>query len=337
MGVFKRVKCYHIMNRLDIIQGHISVSYMNKTIGIIGIPHSVAQPIVGCEYGASLMRDRGLIPQLNKVSNVIDMGDVRVIMDDHTQQCVSNTGRLLKNAWSVGQTSLNILKRSKDVRNNGHIPLVIGGDHSIAIGSVASALVKDPNVGILWIDAHADINTPDSSLTMNMHGMPLSLLMKHVDPMTINGFKWMYNVPVLKPNRLVYIGLRDIDIYEKQIIKKLGITAYTMNQVSSYGIERVMEMAMVKLLKHSTTLHVSWDIDAIDPLVAPSTGTRVTCGLSAGGLSEKESMYIAKSIALSGSLISMDMVEINPLLGNSMDDSHRTVDIANRIICTMFG
>ena len=321
------------MNRLNIIQEHISCgSYMTKNIGIIGIPHSVAQPIVGCEYGASLMRDRGLIPMLNKVANVKDDGDVHVIMDDHTQQCVSNTGRLLKNAWSVGQTSLNILKRSMDVRNNGHIPLVIGGDHSIAIGSVASALVKDPTVGIIWIDAHADINTPDSSLTMNMHGMPLSLLMKHVDPMTINGFKWMYNVPVLQPNRLVYIGLRDIDIYEKQIIKKLGITAYTMNHVNSYGIERVMDMAISKLLKHSTALHVSWDIDAIDPLVAPSTGTRVT-----GGLSEKESMYIAKSIALTGSLISMDMVEINPLLGLSMDDSHRTVDIANRIICTMFG
>ena len=117
----------------------------------------------------------------------------------------------------------------------------------------------------------------------------------------------------------------------KTIIEKMGITAYTMEDVKMYGVEKIMDMALSQLKNNSSSLHVSWDIDAVDPSIAPSTGTSVR-----GGLSYKESLYIAKRVASTKSLISTDMVEINPLLGENIDDAHRTVDLANKIICNMF-
>jgi arginase len=316
-------------NRMNIILTHITEPLnVQEKVGIIGVHHSVGQPIFGCEYGSSLMRERGLVSMLSLNNIVVDEGDVHLICEDDTQCSYSSSGLLIKNAWSVGQTSLNILERSLYVRNKGCIPLVIGGDHSIALGSVASALKNDPDVGILWIDAHADINTPDTSLTMNLHGMPLSLLMKLYDPLKIKGFKWLHNIPVLRPDRLVYIGLRDIDEDEKEIIKQMRITAYTMEDVKLYGIEKIMDMTL-SLLK-TKSIHVSWDIDSVDPLLVVSTGTKVE-----GGLSDNESFYIAERVASTKKLVSMDMVEINPLIGTTME-SLRTVDIANNIICKMF-
>jgi len=334
------------MNRINIIHTHINNTSINDTsindtsindytvnkIGLIGVSYSVAQPIIGCERASNCMIDRGLISMLRRKNCVRYEEDIQIVEEDKDCISFSSDGRIIKNAWSIGQTSFNIFQRSLEIRMKGYIPLIIGGDHSIALGSVASALVNDPNVGILWIDAHGDINTPTTSLTMNLHGMPLSFLMRLVNPSSIKGFKWMYNIPILKPDRLVYIGIRDLDVAEKEIIKKLGITNYTMEDIKLYGIDRIMDMALKQLqTKSSTSIHVSWDIDALDPIVAPITGTPVC-----GGLSKKESLLIAKRIASTKSLTSIDMVEINPLLGSNIDDSNETIDIANQIICNMF-
>ena len=317
-----------IFKHLQVVD--VSVSPMNK-IGIISLNQSSGQPRTGCEYGASLMRERGLINQLGCENEVNDFGDIELIEEYPEKVSYNSSGVCINNSWVVGQTSLKVFKKSIEVRKMGYIPVVVGSDHSIACGTVASALVNDPDVGIIWIDAHTDINTPETSLTMNLHGMPLSLLMKLVNPINISGFKWMYNVPILKPERLVYIGVRDIDPEELKIIKSLGIKAYTMDQIKIYGLDIIMNLALKHLQNKSKNIHVSWDIDSLDPLCAPSTGTCVS-----GGLSENEAIYIAKSLASTKSVISMDMVELNPLIGIDIADAYKTIDVANRIVRTVF-
>jgi arginase len=141
----------------------------------------------------------------------------------------------------------------------------------------------------------------------------------------------MANVPVLQPHRLVYVGLRDIDEAELVIMRSLGITAFTMHEVNAFGIQNVMAQAMGQLVgNNASTLHVSWDIDAVDPTWAPSTGTSVL-----GGLSLTEATHMAEVVAATRCLASLDMVEVNPMLGAGLDDANRTADFANTLVTTM--
>ena len=310
-----------------------TASITQKMVAVIGVPQSDGQPLGGCEYGAAILRDRGLLEQLAVQGHLVnDDGDItHEERSGSSPTSYSSSGRVIKNAWSVGQTAQKLFERSLALRSNGQLPVVLGGDHSIACGSVAAALAADPNVGVLWVDAHADINTPDSLLSMNMHGMPLSFLMGLVDPSTVAGFEWMANVPVLQPHRLVYVGLRDIDEAELVIMRSLGITAFTMHEVNAFGIQNVMAQAMGQLVgNNASTLHVSWDIDAVDPTWAPSTGTSVL-----GGLSLTEATHMAEVVAATRCLASLDMVEVNPMLGAGLDDANRTADFANTLVTTM--
>ncbi len=307
---------------------------VHKRIAVLGVPQSDGQPLGGCEYGAAILRDRGLVQQLMDHGHLVtDEGDIhRAEMSSSGPVSYNSAGRVIKNAWSVGQMAREVFERSLAMRMNGQLPVVLGGDHSIACGSVSAALATDPNVGVLWVDAHADINTPESSLSMNMHGMPLSFLMDLVDATTVPGFEWMANVPVLQPHRIVYVGLRDIDDAELVILRSLGITTFTMHDVKTLGIQSIMQQAMRQLVGTTapSTLHVSWDIDAVDPAWAPSTGTSVT-----GGLSMSEAGYIADIVAATHALASVDMVEVNPMLGGGVDDANRTADFANTLISSM--
>eukprot|EP01044_Picomonas_judraskeda_P024045 COSAG03_NODE_6498_length_1051_cov_1.561975_1_plen_200_part_00 len=195
--------------------------------------------------------------------------------------------------------------------------------------------MEPADVGVLWVDAHADLNTPESSGSMNMHGMPLSFLMGLADPKTVPGLEWMTDcqVPVLKPSRLVYVGLRDVDAAERVMLHELGITAFTMREVDKYGIAKVMELAMAQLVNSAeAALHVSFDIDALCPTWAPSTGTSVF-----GGLTMREANFIAESVAETGALRSLDMVEVNPALGANRSDVERTADMGNALIAKMLG
>lgn len=218
--------------------------------------------------------------------------------------------------------------------NEGKFCLVLGGDHTIGGGSLAGALKARPNTGCIWVDAHADINTPMVSPSGNIHGMPISFLVDGlVDHNTVPGFEWMAEVPRLNPSKqLVYVGLRDIDSGERKLIRDLGIKAFTMQDVDRYGIGRTMEMAIEHLNKDERRpIHMSYDIDAVDPVVAPSTGTTVR-----GGLSWREAMYIAESVAETGSLCSLDMVEVNPLLVPGQGAAI-TIEMALELIASALG
>jgi len=182
------------------------------------------------------------------------------------------------------------------------------------MGTVAGSFAKYPNAGLLWIDAHADINTPLTTDSGNLHGCPVSFLMGLDSQSYPPELKWVPNC--LNPKKIAYIGLRDVDSGEKKILKNHNITAFSMYHIDKFGINKVIEMALESIdPDFKTPIHLSYDVDAIDPLYVPATGTPVR-----GGLTLREGLFIAERIAETGQLIALDVVECNPSLG--VNESH---------------
>jgi arginase len=236
----------------------------------------------------------------------------------------------------VGRGAERLAKVVEEKLKEGRFPLILGGDHSIAIGSLAGILRARPETGVIWVDAHADLNTPLISESGNMHGMPVGMLMEGVSPtgMIVPGLEWLQQSSTrLGPESLVYVGLRDVDPAERELIQSLGIAAFTMHEIDRYGIGKVMEMALDHLLKHNPDrpLHLSYDIDAVDPVLAPATGTAVR-----GGLTFREAHFVAEVVALSGNLASAEIVELNPTLSNKAG-AEATIELGLQIITSLMG
>lgn len=219
----------------------------------------------------------------------------------------------------------------------GRFPLILGGDHSIGVGSLTGILRVRPDVGIIWVDAHADLNTPETSGSGNMHGMPIGLLLNHpnggVDHSKLPGFDFLVDGPRISPDQIVYVGLRDVDPTERVWIRELGIKAFTMHDIDHRGIGRVMDEAFEHLLSGNPDrpIHLSYDIDAVDPILAPATGTTVR-----GGLTYREAHFVAEAIARSGNLASAEIVELNPNLSDD-DGADETVELGLQIITSFMG
>lgn len=192
--------------------------------------------------------------------------------------------------------------------SKGQMALTLGGDHSLAIGTVSGTFKQYPDACLIWVDAHADINTPESTESGNIHGCPVSFLLGIAGK--VQEFEWVQ--PVLKPDRIVYIGLRDVDAAEKRILQETGIKAFSMHEVDKYGIGKVVDMALDHVNpKRDRPIHLSFDVDALDPSVAPSTGTPVR-----GGLTFREGHYICEAVAETGCIVSVDLMEVNPSLAD---------------------
>lgn len=195
----------------------------------------------------------------------------------------------------------------------GRFVLTLGGDHSIAIGTISGTAkaIRERlgrEIAVIWVDAHADINTPETSDSGNIHGMPVAFLTGLATEKQDAPFGWIKEEHRLNLKKLVYIGLRDVDRGEKKILRENGIKAFSMHDIDKYGIGRVMEMAL-GWIGTDTPIHLSFDVDALDPMYAPSTGTPVR-----GGLTLREGDYIAECVHETGSLVALDLVEVNPSL-----------------------
>lgn len=325
--------------------------------------HADGQPHLGTDSGPDLLREAGLHKQLVELGwSVEETGNLDFLSPKKgdpvidplygrannsyagTLACLCSQliafGRSLKlNVMCIILPLIvgNSLRQIKEVyeqkANEGKFCLVLGGDHTIGAGSLAGMLSVHPDAGIIWVDAHADINTPDCSVSGNMHGMPISFVMNGlVDVSKIPGLEWLVNGPTMKPEQLVYIGLRDPDVAERRIIRELGIKSFTMQEVDRYGIGKTMEMALDHLAaKKERPLHMSYDIDAVDPLLAPSTGTRVR-----GGLTWREAHYVAEAVAETNLLCGLDMVEVNAELSPGKG-AQLTVDMALSLIASALG
>jgi len=212
-------------------------------------------------------------------------------------------------------------------REPGKLILNLGGDHGIAMGTIPPMLVKYPNLKVIWIDAHADINSPKTSMTGNFHGMPLYFISELCDgkhKYGTFGDKLFPNKLLLK--NLTYVGVRDMDAAEEEVLKKNNIRNYMQIEIANRGIRAVVEEIIDKNNLNSNPVHISFDVDSIDPKYCPSTGTRSDNGLRVADVAE-----LCRRIKQTGNLVSFDLVEFNPLIGDE-NDVERTVSSIEEIL-----
>jgi arginase len=188
----------------------------------------------------------------------------------------------------------------------GRFPLVLGGDHSLSVGSIRG-VAKHKKIGVIWVDAHADFNTPETTPSGNIHGMPLAALCGLGDPRLVS--LWDETPPVLDPERVAIIGARDLDPGEKQNLREAGVMVQSMEQIDRFGMLTALEKAIERVSRDVDGIYLSFDMDALDPRNAPGVGTPVP-----GGLTFREAHLACEVIAETGKLIGMDMVEVNPIL-----------------------
>lgn len=299
---------------------------MTKKISIIGVPMDFGQLLRGVDMGPAAVRYTGLISRLRSLGHeVVDTGDISIpirdceLNDQAGNECNAED-KYLKEITGICES---IYKAGKKVVQKGHFPLFIGGDHSIAVGTVASVTNDEPT-GLIWIDAHGDFNTPDTSPSGNIHGMPLAALIGE-------GHESLVNVgrkgAKIHPDNVVMIGQRDLDVSEKERLKKTGITIFTMRDIDEQGISVVANKALMKLI-HLKRIHLTVDMDALDPVEAPGVGTPVP-----GGISYREAHLLMEILADSGKVSSMDLVEINPIL----DIANKTAELAVELTLSALG
>lgn len=307
---------------------------MRRNLSIIGAPFAGGQPKQGVEKGPTALRASGIVSRLR-----LDCG-VEVVYDNDaviavdttitspTQTPLSPGAESRRNAKNAEQVSSLCHKLHNDVKQQAASSrcLVLGGDHSIAVGSISGILQQRPETYVVWVDAHADINTPESSPSGNIHGMPVAMLTRLMEP--ISQFDWLQKTNPLPSSNIAYIGLRDLDDGEVELIKNKQITAFFMTDVRALGISEVLRRVLQ--LAGNKTIHLSFDVDGIDPTYTPATGTPVQEGLSLD-----DALYICKTLSETDRLLSVDLVEVNPSLGNE-EDVQKTCDNTIRLATTCF-
>lgn len=313
-----------------------------KTVSIIGAPMTYGQPFVGTDSGPTLLREQGLVQDLTnlgwRVEDIPDLDFSTICAQARNANPSIHSNPNAKHSLEVGAGTKVLADLVESKLKLGRFPLILGGDHSIGIGSLAGILRAKPETGVIWVDAHADLNIPSVSESGNMHGMSLGLMMKELMPdrSVIPGLEWMEegtSSPFLPPDSLVYVGLRDVDKAERHFIRQLGIKAFTMYEIDHLGIGRVMDLALEHLLKKNPDrpLHLSYDIDAVDPLHAPATGTAVR-----GGLTWREAHFVAECVVKSGALASAEIVEVNATLSDGQGASE-TVELGHQLVNALLG
>lgn len=294
-----------------------------KKISIIGVPSDYGQRRRGVDMGPSAIRYAGVIERLENLGyEVADKGNVQLSV---TSEGYTENEKLL-NLNEVINISSQLSNEVENVLNEKRFPLVLGGDHSIAIGTLAGLCKQYKNLGVIWYDAHADINTPETSPSGNIHGMPLAVSIGLGDERLtqINGY-----APKIKPENIVIIGARSVDPGEKELIKQLGIKVFSMHEIDRLGMTKVMDETISYLNdKNVDGVHLSLDLDGIDPLYTPGVGTPVV-----GGITYRESHLAMEMLAESGIITSAEFVEVNPIL----DERNKTANVAVALMGSLFG
>lgn len=285
-----------------------------RNIRIIGAPMDFGQHHRGVDMGPAAMRYSNLVSALRTLGHSVeDFGDVLVPVRDQGDQVISPS--FMPEIVRVCQRVYDAGKKAVD---DGRIPLFLGGDHSIATGTVGGVTHREPT-GLIWLDAHGDFNTMESSPSGNVHGMPLAALVGEGAPDFVNigreGAK-------IQPDQVVLLGIRDLDPAERRRLHSSGITVYTMRDVDEHGISTVTHKALMQFV-HMKRIHVSLDMDVMDPSEAPGVGTPVP-----GGLTYREAHLFMEIVADSEKLGSMDIVEINPILDQANKTARLAVDLA---------
>lgn len=296
---------------------------MSKEIAIIGVPMDLGQMRRGVDMGPRAIRYAGIVERLEKLDYVVhDLGNIDVPRPITYEL---EPGIKLRNVKEVVATNKLLAEKVDEQLGLGRIPLVLGGDHSIALGTVAGVAKHYDNLGLIWYDAHGDINTEETTPSGNIHGMPLAANLGLGNEKLTS---ILFAGPKVKPENVVLIGIRDLDTPEKQLIRDLGIKIYTMHEIDRLGMPRVMEETIHYLKNKTNGVHLSFDLDAIDPTEAPGVGTPVI-----GGISYRESHLALEMLAEADIVTSVDFVEVNPML----DERNKTANLTVALAGSLFG
>lgn len=301
---------------------------MNTTnVAIIGAPLDLGSGRRGVDMGPSAMRVAGLGSRLAALGyHVSDLGNVPVAQAETVPDAGPSDAKFLS---QIAAACERLGELTGQTLADGKMPLVLGGDHSIAIGSVAgiSRFFRESGqkIGLLWIDAHADMNTPESSPSGNVHGMPLACCIGvGADPLArMFGF-----TPKVEPSNVALVGIRDLDTMERKIVRESGVDAFTMREIDERGMREVISEAISVVTRGTAGFHLSLDMDFVDPQYAPGVGTPVR-----GGATYREAHLAMEVICDSGRMISMEVVEVNPVI----DEVNLTADLAVELILSAMG
>jgi arginase len=297
-----------------------------KQIRVIGVPLDLGQSRRGVDMGPSAVRVAGLEARLEAIGHVVeDGGNVAVAIPEQKKEGAAHA-KYLKEITATCTKSADLVLKTLEA---GKVPLVLGGDHSVAAGTVAGVAEfyrrQNQKIGLIWIDAHSDMNTPESSPSGNVHGMPLAAIMG-LGPAELGN---IYNFsPKVHPENCVLVGIRDVDAFEKENIRKAGVEVFTMRDIDERGMRSVMEEALRMAGRGTAGYHVSLDMDWIDPEDAPGVGTPVW-----GGATYREAHLAMEIIADHGRLLSLEIVEVNPVI----DEHNQTADLAVELSLSAFG
>ncbi len=296
------------------------------TVELIGVPLDLGAGRRGVDMGPSAIRIAGIAEKLTRIGHeVIDEGDIGIVIPE--VQKIENPK--LKYLPEISKAVDHLARAVQRILAQDHFPLVLGGDHSIAIGTISGVAAhlrqQNRSLGVIWIDAHGDMNTPETTPSGNIHGMPFAACLGKGAP-ELTGIAGDF--PKIKPQDSVLVGVRDLDPKEMELVRESGITVYTMEDIDRRGMFDVMVEAVEVATSYTDALHVSLDMDALDPQVAPGVGTPVR-----GGLTYREAHTAMEIIARSEKLYSMEVVEVNPIL----DVRNATAEVAAELVLSALG
>jgi arginase len=295
-------------------------------IAIIGAPLDLGQNRRGVDMGPSALRVANLNKRITQLGyQVEDQGNIPVAQREASSEGPASARYLPQIAETCRRLALAVEKAATE----GKVPVVLGGDHSVAIGTVAGISrrfrKKKQQVGLIWIDAHADMNTPDTSPSGNVHGMPLACCVGIGPKELTHLFGY---APKVAPRNVALVGVRDVDQLEAPHVRNSGVRAFTMRHIDERGLRAVMEEAIEIASNGTAGFHLSLDMDYVDPREAPGVGTPVR-----GGGTYREAHLAMEMICDSGKMLSMEVVEVNPVI----DEVNRTADLGVELIMSALG
>jgi arginase len=297
----------------------------HKSVQVIGVPLDLGVSKLGVDMGPTALRYAGIFEALRYAGmDYRDAGDIDVLRN-FSLDPLSPAEREQAKLREIIRTSETLARFTAKALEDGHMPIVLGGDHSTAIGSVAGAAKARGRIGLIWIDAHPDANTPETSPSGNVHGMPLAISLGHGMPELVNclGF-----APKVRPEDVCIVGAKDIDPEERKFLTRLGIRMFTTFDIENRGLARVMQEAVDVVSRGTNGVYVSFDADVMDKRVAPGTGITTR-----GGLTYREISFIMRSIGAGVDLIGFDVIEVNPLL----DKANATAELCVELAMAMLG
>jgi arginase len=303
-----------------------SSSVVSRKIRVIGVPLDLGQSRRGVDMGPSAVRVAGLEARLEALGHEVeDGGNVAVAIPEQKKEGDAHA-KYLREITATCTKHAELIVKTLEA---GKIPISLGGDHSMAAGTVAGVAEfyrrQNQRIGLIWIDAHTDINTPETSPSGNVHGMPLSAIVGFGPAELQNIYDFS---PKVKPDNCVLVGVRDIDAVEKENVHRAGISVFTMRDIDERGMRTVMEEALRIAGRGTAGYHISLDMDWIDPEDAPGVGTPVR-----GGATYREAHLAMEIIADHGRMLSFEIVEVNPVI----DEHNRTADLAVELALSAFG